>query len=126
MKSSTFTATLFISLATAKSLNYDGYRVFRLNTGPGNVSEFLETELNDFEYHVHDSTPLGDLSVAVAPDSITAFEALRLEASVLHEDLGADIAAESGWGKLSVNEGMRVMGSSSLRISSRPCSRRVY
>ncbi|ROW06675.1 hypothetical protein VPNG_06735 [Cytospora leucostoma] len=104
MKVSTSTATLFLSLAAARSHNYNGYKVFRLNTGPGNISEFLKNELNDFEYHVHDSTPLGDLSVAIAPDNITAFEALRLEASVLHEDLGADIEAESGWGKLSVNE----------------------
>lgn len=106
MKLPILTAAGFLTLATASHFDYHGYKVFRLNTGLETGSDFLEDCLSGFDYNIYDSDSLGNLSVAIAPDNVTAFQALGLHASVLHDNLGADIDAESesgtGIGKMSV------------------------
>lgn len=87
-------------MAMAFRPNYDGYKMFRLNTGNEDASMFIKEQLQGFDYDIHDSDSLGNLNVAIAPDNLTAFESLGLSASVIHEDLGADITAESGTGNL--------------------------
>lgn len=90
----------FLSLLTVSRPNCNGYRVFQVDTSHGAVSDFLDNELSGFDYEVYDSDSRGNLSVAIAPDNITAFEALGLQGFILHDDLGADINAESTTGKL--------------------------
>lgn len=87
-----------LALVTASPFNYHGYKVFRINMANETETDFLENHLSDFDYNIYGSDNLGNLSVAIAPDNVTAFEALGLHTSILHADLGADIDAESGIG----------------------------
>ncbi|KAI0199895.1 hypothetical protein F4808DRAFT_194977 [Astrocystis sublimbata] len=75
---------------------YDGYKVFRVVT---------ESDTADFEAHLESLSAI-ELSrnrghidtqhfdIAVPPESLDAFDALKYQAETLTEDLGADIALE--------------------------------
>ncbi|RYP77548.1 hypothetical protein DL771_001121 [Monosporascus sp. 5C6A] len=73
----------------ATRVSYDGYRVYRVATGtaPADLEELLKS------YH---TIPLrGALEVAIPPQEVEGFEALGLDAELLNDDLGRDIAAEA-------------------------------
>ncbi|RYO88371.1 hypothetical protein DL762_003757 [Monosporascus cannonballus] len=70
-------------------VSYDGYRVYRVAAGTAPAD--LEKQLKS--YH---TIPLrGALEVAIPPDEVKSFEALGLDAELLNDDLGRDIAAEA-------------------------------
>lgn len=98
MKPFCLTAIGLLSVAAASPFDYHGYKVFRVTTGYEIETDFLEDYLSDFTYDIYGSDNRGNLSVAIAPYNVTAFEALGLHTSVLHDDLGADMDAESGNG----------------------------
>ncbi|KEY74062.1 hypothetical protein S7711_02652 [Stachybotrys chartarum IBT 7711] len=83
---------LALPLVAAK-VSYDGYKAFRIN----NLDNWDATErtLTELEYvslsceHNHQT-----LDVAIAPEHLDAFNALNLDATVVTEDVGAELAAE--------------------------------
>jgi hypothetical protein len=88
-----FTALgLALPLVAAK-VSYDGYKAFHIDA-PEDFDD-VEAKLEDIKYvsMACESNHRG-FDIAVAPDSLAAFEDLGLKVDVLHEDLGADIALE--------------------------------
>ncbi|KAH7152003.1 hypothetical protein B0J13DRAFT_439118 [Dactylonectria estremocensis] len=93
--STTLLASLVLSVAAAPSVegkSYDGYKVFRVKTH-GDPSS-IEDKLSALSYEEWAHEHLF-IDVVVAPDQLDSFEALGLDSSVMHEDLGDSIAAES-------------------------------
>lgn len=90
----------FLASLTTSRANYDGFKVFQLDTGHERPSEWALEQLDGLNYDIHHENTLGNLTVAISPDNITAFEALGLPGMVLHDDFGAAIKAESATGKL--------------------------
>lgn len=87
---------LLLPLAAAK-VSYDGYKAFRIETGDDH--DAIETSLADLEFvSLSCESNHQTLEVAIAPDSIEAFEALKLKTTVLSEDIGEDIALEGPLG----------------------------
>ncbi|KAI1359716.1 hypothetical protein F5Y08DRAFT_318882 [Xylaria arbuscula] len=75
---------------------YDGYKVFRVITD-GDPTEF-EAQLQSLSAielsRNHGHLDVTHFDVAVPPESLDAFDALKYEIETLTEDLGADIALE--------------------------------
>ena len=96
-----FLVTPFIlSLASAAALlqreeqvSYDGYKVFRIATGDN--LDLVEAQLANLTLQTWNFDVSKHIDVVVSPDQLAAFGALPLETSVMHEDLGASIKAES-------------------------------
>ncbi|KAK3681133.1 hypothetical protein B0T22DRAFT_502587 [Podospora appendiculata] len=90
-------------------ITYGGYKAFRVAThnNPAAIKEKI-SKLSAVTYNIDNRE---HLDVAVPPQEIAAFEALKLEASVLHEDLGADIAKE---GTVAAYEGVSAQAVPSL------------
>lgn len=85
-----------IALATVlprQAINYDGYRVYRVATA-GNGSSVLDT-LSALDYELWNVRPADHVDISIAGDQIEQFEALGLDYSVMHADLGAVIAEEA-------------------------------
>jgi hypothetical protein len=90
--------TLILPLVVADRLaprgefvSYHGYKVVNIDThGDSSLLEKISS------LHTVDlSHETGDhIDLAVAPDDIAAFEALGIDHSVVHDDLGADLALE--------------------------------
>lgn len=76
-----------------ESISYDGYKVFRIATGD-NLADVQE-RIASFSAEPWNRDISQHLDIALAPDQLEEFEALGLNVTVMHEDLGADIAAES-------------------------------
>lgn len=95
-----FLAAPFIfALASAAALrpreekiDYDGFKVYRITTGDNLAA--VQEQLSDFALQPWNIDVAHFMDVAVSPDQIEKFEALKLDTSVMHEDLGADIKAE--------------------------------
>lgn len=87
-----FLTSAFISAAD-EFISYDGYKVFRVNT----TGQFqsVKDKLATISFSQWDRDVSKHMDIALAPDQITAFKALGLDYSTMHEDLGASIAAES-------------------------------
>ncbi|KAI0426096.1 hypothetical protein F5Y09DRAFT_76768 [Xylaria sp. FL1042] len=75
------------------SLPYKGYKVFRVKTHAHTASVQESLSSVTFEQWNHDVN--SHIDIVLAPDQHAAFGALRLEFDIMHEDLGASIAAES-------------------------------
>lgn len=93
-------APLFISLAacfavpaTADTVSYDGYKVFRVNTR-GHLPA-VKDKLSAISFEKWNDDVYKNFDILVSPDQVAAFEALDLEYQVMHRDLGESIAAES-------------------------------
>ena len=73
----------------AEKISYDGYRVYRvaLNEAPA----ILEQKLKSF-HTIHSRS---HIEVAIPPAEVQRFEDLGLDAELMNDDLGRDIAAES-------------------------------
>lgn len=83
---------LLAPLAAAK-VSYDGYKAFSIETGKSH--DAVETALKDLNFvSLACESNHKTLEVAIAPESLEAFEALNLNVTVISEDLGADFAAE--------------------------------
>ena len=73
-------------------VSYDGYKVFRIATGDS--LSIVQDKLADFDLHLWNIDLSKHIDVAISPEQLERFEALELDTSIMHEDLGADIAAE--------------------------------
>ncbi|KAI1105681.1 hypothetical protein F4804DRAFT_118020 [Jackrogersella minutella] len=75
---------------------YDGYKIFRVESG-GDVAAF-EAQIESLEAidltHNHGHVEEDHFDIAIPPEHLAAFEALNFTTEVLSEDLGADIALE--------------------------------
>jgi hypothetical protein len=81
---------LMLPLAAAK-VSYDGYKAFRIDADFAGVERAL-ADIDFVELSCLKSR--NGVDIAVAPESLEAFEALGLTASVITEDVGADFARE--------------------------------
>lgn len=81
------------STAPENYVTYDGYRVFRVSTKGQRASVLDKLSSLSCDEWSHDSP--GHVDLVIAPDQLPAFHALNLEHKILHDDLGASIAAES-------------------------------
>jgi hypothetical protein len=89
-----FTATLAAAAAPpVKKVSYDGYKVYRVKTN--GHPEAIEDKLSGVEYQEWNTNTGSHLDILVAPAQVGAFEALGLDHSVMHENLGASIDAEA-------------------------------
>lgn len=84
---------LALPFAAAK-VSYDGYKAFHINSGHSHDDIAKSLEQLDFISLECEGSHQG-FDIAVAPQSVAAFEKLGLDFKVVHEDLGADIAAEA-------------------------------
>lgn len=92
-------ASSIIALVSAAALSpreekvsYDGFKVYRITTGENLAS--VQDKLADIEMKPWNMDFSKHIDVAISPDQIEKFESLNLNTIVMHEDLGADIAAE--------------------------------
>jgi hypothetical protein len=74
-------------------VSYDGFKVFRIATGDD--LQAVEEKLASFSAEPWNRDISQHLDIALAPEQLADFEALGLNVTVMHENLGADIAAES-------------------------------
>ena len=90
-------AQLALSTAVPKQLDnkvsYDGYKAFRIKTDHNSAA--IESELSRLSVVPLNLDTDKHIDVAVAPQDVAAFEALKFTTDVMHEDLGADIAKEA-------------------------------
>jgi len=90
-------AQLALSTAVPKQLDnkvsYDGYKAFRIKTDHNSAA--IESELLRLSVVPLNLDTDSHIDVAVAPQDVAAFEALKFATDVMHEDLGADIAKEA-------------------------------
>lgn len=88
-------ALLVATVAAAdeeERVSYDGYQVFRIDThGESEQIHELIEGLRAVEVSCGESD---HFELAVAPQDVEAFQALGLDASLLSEDLGIDLAEE--------------------------------
>lgn len=76
-----------------EAINYDGYKVFHIST-QGN-SDAVLSALSSLNYDQWNYQLDDHIDISVAGEDVAAFEALALNYTVMHEDLGADIAEEA-------------------------------
>lgn len=97
---STLLATA-LAAATPPSgrVNYDGYKVVRIPTGPtGNNLVSIQNIVDDLKLGTwrHPTVSGANVDLMVPPDQVEKFEkqSKGLDMQVLHKDLGKDIAGE--------------------------------
>ncbi|KAH8673720.1 hypothetical protein BX600DRAFT_433335 [Xylariales sp. PMI_506] len=94
LSAASLAAAVVIPQADSK-VNYDGYKMFRVQAPEGlNV---LETQLSGLTdtISVQPCSHGNHLDVVVPEHELAAFEALNMDAEVVHDDLGAAIAEET-------------------------------
>lgn len=84
-------AAAALPLASAR-VSYDGYKVFRVDTHADAAS--VESQIANLRLVNFNPGTTDHLDIAVSSEDLAAFDALGLDAKVIHEDLGADIASE--------------------------------
>ncbi|KAM5356764.1 hypothetical protein ACJ41O_003410 [Fusarium nematophilum] len=86
------TLGLLLPLAAAK-VSYDGYKAFSIDAGEDHDAvDRILADLNVVSLSCESNHKT--IEVAIAPDSLAAFEALDLNTTLISEDLGAEFAAE--------------------------------
>lgn len=86
---------LALPLAAAK-VSYAGYQAFHIDT-PDNHDAVAEA-LRDLGYvSMSCESNRKGFDIAIAPESLSAFKKLGLDATVVNDDLGADIEAEGAF-----------------------------
>jgi hypothetical protein len=77
----------------APSLLYNGFKVFRIKTHahPSAIQE----KLTNITFEQWNKDVNSHIDIVLPPDQLPAFTELGLEFDIMHEDLGASIAAES-------------------------------
>ncbi|KAM0421326.1 hypothetical protein ACHAPT_010856 [Fusarium lateritium] len=86
------TLGLLVPLAAAK-VSYDGYKAFSIDAGKDH--DAVDSILKDLNFvSLSCESNHKTLEVAIAPESLAAFEALDLNITLISEDLGAEFAAE--------------------------------
>ena len=85
-------AGVALAAPAESTVSYEGYQVVRLNTnGDAAGLKSKLTSLTYDQWHQDSSA----LDIALPADQVAAFKSLGLDYSVMHEDLGASIVAES-------------------------------
>ncbi|KAF6789714.1 zinc carboxypeptidase, partial [Colletotrichum sojae] len=87
------TALSLLAAASGKRVSYDGYQVLRVKTGARQVE--VDQKLAKVKHDEWDGVENSHVDVVIAPAQLPRFRALGLDHRVMHEDLGASIAAES-------------------------------
>lgn len=77
--------------ALAARVSYDGFKVYRVHSDGEEDLRGKLAELNTVEMTCGHAD---HLDLAISPDDLEAFEALGLDADLLAEDLGVDLAEE--------------------------------
>lgn len=86
---------LVLPLVAAK-VSYNGYKAFHLEDLED--YEEVQSHISQLNYiSLSCESNHQGMDIAVAPESIEDFEALGLNATVVHEDFGADIAQEGSF-----------------------------
>ncbi|KAI1484856.1 hypothetical protein F5X96DRAFT_400310 [Biscogniauxia mediterranea] len=100
-----FLITSVIAIPTIQrdgKISYDGYKVYKVaadGDDTGFITELDALSVIDLSHHGYaGSTKEATFNIAVPPESVAAFDALNLNADILSDDLGADIAAEGSFG----------------------------
>ncbi|KAH9909496.1 hypothetical protein F4778DRAFT_787 [Xylariomycetidae sp. FL2044] len=93
------TAATLAPIADNVVVSYDGHAVYRLSTR-GRPAP-IQAKLSTIRYEAWSDATDKHLDIMVSPDQRAAFEALGLDYRVMHEDLGASIAAEFSAGSSS-------------------------
>lgn len=75
------------------AVNYDGYRVYRIHSGE-NPADVL-SKISALSYQRWNYCSDEHIDISLSPEDADKFEAMGLEYAVMHQDLGADILAES-------------------------------
>ncbi|KAF4988992.1 hypothetical protein FDECE_14846 [Fusarium decemcellulare] len=77
----------------AAKVSYDGYKAFSIDTGDSH--EDVSRALADLKFvSLNCESNHKTLEVAIAPESLDAFEALDLKTTLISKDLGAEFAVE--------------------------------
>ncbi|SMY25063.1 unnamed protein product [Zymoseptoria tritici ST99CH_1A5] len=98
----TFRLLPFVALALAsvlpreQAVTYDGYKVYHIDTD-GDADAVL-TALSALPFEQWNFENSKHLDISVPGSDVAAFEALGLNYSVMHENLGLDIAVEKDFG----------------------------
>jgi carboxypeptidase A4 len=85
-----------LAAAAATKVSYDGYQMFHVETATLGDFDDLSSKIAE----IPDAIPLqacshkSHLDVAIPANGLDAFNALNLDAKLVHEDLGAAIAEE--------------------------------
>lgn len=99
---SLLTTSLLFGLAVAvphlhpRAARYDGFKVYRVETGEQAKDVAEKMAALDFEQWNRDTSKHIDFSVS--PDMAERFKEMGLDFKELHKDLGKDIAHEGKWG----------------------------
>jgi len=85
-------------------ITYDGYKAYRIHTGPNEAA--VKSKVASLPAVINFNLDTAEhLDVVIPPKEVKAFEALKLDAVVLHEDLGADFREEANF---AAYEGTRI------------------
>lgn len=90
---------LFLSLSLAAAVPsgtpiiYDNYKLFRIKSGRQLSS--IRSKLSNLSLEPWNENTASHVDVAVSPEKLAAFEALKLDCNVMQENLGDAIALES-------------------------------
>ncbi|KAF3902300.1 hypothetical protein ABW21_db0203993 [Orbilia brochopaga] len=84
-----------VAIDADKPITYDGYKVFRIDTHGQGV--FIEKQLQSLKAVQYNYDTKKHIEVAIAPEYLSKFERMKLDSTVLDEDLGASIRAEGGF-----------------------------
>jgi hypothetical protein len=92
-----FTTTLGLALpmAAAAKVSYDGFQAYHIKTTDFDSVKSALDELHTVSLECgakHDG-----FDIAIAPESVEAFKKLDLDATLVHEDLGADLTKEGSF-----------------------------
>jgi hypothetical protein len=88
--------TLASVLPREEAVSYDGYKVFHIDTN-GDADAVLSA-LSAIPHDQWNLDTSDHVDISVAGGDVDAFKALGLSYSVMHEDLGKEIAAEGDFG----------------------------
>ncbi|KAJ3544538.1 hypothetical protein NM208_g2998 [Fusarium decemcellulare] len=88
-----FSLALGLLPLVAAKVSYDGYKAFSIDTGDSH--EDVSRALADLKFvSLNCESNHKTLEVAIAPESLDAFEALDLKTTLISKDLGAEFAVE--------------------------------
>ncbi|KAJ0304539.1 hypothetical protein COL516b_005896 [Colletotrichum fioriniae] len=95
-----------------KKITYDGFKAFRISThnDPASIKKKI-ANIAAIPFNLDNSE---HLDVAIPAGDVSKFEELGLETSILHEDLGADIAEEGTFAPYKSNDDISLQALPSL------------
>ncbi|KAI1134265.1 hypothetical protein F5Y05DRAFT_422838 [Hypoxylon sp. FL0543] len=86
-------AAIVSAFPKTNSISYDAYRVLRINTSGRQAG--VKEKLSSIHYEQWNHDVFKHVDILISPNQMAAFEALKLDYQVMHENLGDSIIAES-------------------------------